>query len=372
MIRTEWIALGLLTAAAFAAAQETVDGRLLAAREATASGDFQRAETVYRALIQDFPGLAEGYDGLADSLVGQSRKDEALATLLVAGQGLVQSGEIGAGTGFLERALALKPGSAAANAALGHALLRGDRHREAKDHLEQAIALGEAEPMVRLYLGAAQWESGAYDKAEETYRELLSPVGPAADAARRSLGALLVFRGRYESAVHLLAAAIGVEPESAQVRYDLARALDGAGRIAEATELLGLIAADTPHFLQAHFRLAKLLHASGDRRGAQRHLEIFRELHAEHQRETRDLGRQEARLNQGWFWLRNQRFGEARQLFASLPATPDTLRGLAEACRRSGDRAAAISALRRATELDPGRLDLRLALDRMLIESGSP
>ena len=39
-------------------------------------------------------------------------------------------------------------------------------------------------------------ESGAYDEAERTYREILSTDGPTANAARRSLGALLVFRGR--------------------------------------------------------------------------------------------------------------------------------------------------------------------------------
>jgi len=197
-------------------------------------------------------------------------------------------------------------------------------------------------------------------------------AGPTADASRRSLGALLVFRGRYEQAVPLLAAAMGGDAESAQVRYDLARALEGSGRTSEAAELLAVLTADTPGFLQAHFRLARLLDASGDTDRAQHHMQVFRELHAESQRETRELGRFEARLKQGWSLLRERRHGDARQLFSTLPETPDTLAGFAEACRRGGDSDAAASALRRALELDPERFDLRLTLDEILIEKGSP
>ncbi len=372
MIRSAALFVLLLATVVPAAAQAAVDERLSDALASVTRGDFERAEGLYRALIADYPGLAEAHAGLADALVGQSREDEAFATLLVAGQGLVQSGELDPGLGFLERAVSLRPDSAAGNAALGDALLRANRHREARNRLEKAIRLGEREPIVRLFLGAAQWESGAYDEAERTYREILSVAGPTADAARRSLGALLVFRGRYESAVPLLAAAVGVDAESAQVRYDLARALEGSGRTAEAAELLVVVTVDTPRFLQAHFRLARLLQASGDSSGAQHHMEIFRELHAEHQRETRELGRFEARLKQGWSWVRERRYDEARQLFSTLPETPDTLVGLAEACRRGGDRDAAVSALRRGLELDPERLDLRLALDKILIETGSP
>jgi cytochrome c-type biogenesis protein CcmH/NrfG len=101
-------------------------------------------------------------------------------------------------------------------------------------------------------------------------------------------------------------------------------------------------------------------------------METFRDLHAENQRETRELGRLEARLKQGWSLLRERRHDEARRLFSTLPETPDTLTGLAEACRRGGDREAAVLALRRALELDPERFDLRLALDEILIETQSP
>jgi tetratricopeptide (TPR) repeat protein len=353
-------------------AQDQVDERLSAALASVARGDFERAENLYRALIADHPGLAEAHAGLADALVGQSREDEAYATLLVAGQGLVRSGEVDAGIGFLDRAVSLRPDNAAGNAALGDALLRANRHREARNSLEKAIELGEQEPIVRLFLGAAQWESGAYDEAERTYREILLTDGPTVGAARRSLGALLVFRGRYESAVPLLAAAMGVEAESQQLRYELARALEGSGRTAEAAELFAVITVDTPRFLQAHFRLANLLRASGDSDGARHHMETFRDLHAENQRETRELGRLEARLKQGWSLLRERRHDEARRLFSTLPETPDTLTGLAEACRRGGDREAAVLALRRALELDPERFDLRLALDEILIETQSP
>ena len=371
MILSVALWVSLLIPAAPVAAQDAVDDRLASARAAVGRQNFEQAENTFRALIADHPGLADAYAGLADALLGQSRADEAFATLMTVGQGLVESGEVDSGTNFLERAVRLKPNSSAGNAALGGALLRANRHRQARTHLEAAIELGETEPIVRLFLAAAQWESGAYDEAQQTYREILLVPGPTADAARRSLGALLLFRGEYASAVPMLAAAVGGAAESAQVRYDLACALEGAGRTAEATELLALIVADHPRFIQAHFRLARLLQVSGHPDRANRHMQIFQQLHLEQQRETRELGLVEAQLKQGWHWLREGRHDQARGLFSSLPETPDALSGLAEASRRGGDLDAAVSALRRALELDPERFDLRLTLDEILIEAGS-
>ncbi len=100
-------------------------------------------------------------------------------------------------------------------------------------------------------------------------------------------------------------------------------------------------------------------------------MRAFRSLQEEAQRETRELGRYEARLKQAWSRLQEGHPEESRRLFASLPETTDSLAGLAEACRRDGDLRAAEDALRRATELDPGRIDLRLALDEVLLEKAA-
>lgn len=332
-------------------------------------GRFGEAEAAFRDLLEAYPALIEAHDGLITVLERQGRRGEALRRLLEAGQGLVRSGELESGTNFLERAVRLDPELASAHAALGHAYLQAQRYADAETQLRRSIELGETSPLARLFLAAAYWERGAYDEAGAAYEELLGLAGPSAGAARRSLGALHVFRGDYESAIPLLATALGESADSLQVRYDLARAFEGAGRIAEATELYEALIVQAPDFLQAHYRLARLYRAAGTPERARHHFERFGALHAEHQERTRAEGRLGARLKQGWSLLRNDEPEAARELFESLPAGPDTLRGLAEAQHRCGDRAAAVATIERLLETDPERFDLRLLLDEWRLEA---
>ena len=225
--------------------------------------------------------------------------------------------------------------------------------------------------MARLFLAAAYWELGAYDQAKTAYGELLGFAGPSAAAARRSLGALHVFRGEYEAAIPLLAAALGENVDSTQVRYDLARALEGAKRDAEAIELYKAAVGDAPDFLQAHYRLARLYRAAGESARATHHFERFGELQAEHQASTRAEGLLTARLNQGWSLLREDSAEAARELFASLPPGPEALRGLGQAQYRCGDVGAATATIERLLEVDPERFDLRLLLDEWRLESSN-
>lgn len=346
-------------------------GRLGPANRQLEDGRFGDAERTFRDLLEDYPALIEAHEGLVAALVGQGRRGEALSWLLEAGQSLVRSGQLTPGTRFLERAVGLDPDLASAQAALGHAYLQSQRYREAETHLQRAIELGETSPLARLFLGAAYWELGAYDKAETAYGELLALAGPSAAAARRSLGALHVFRGEYDAAIPLLAAALGENAGSTQVRYDLARAFEGAVRIAEAIELYEAAIADAPDFLQAHYRLARLYRTVDQSDRSAHHFERFSALHAAHQERTRAEGLLTARLNQGWALLRQDEAEAARALFEGLPPGPDTLSGLGQAQYRCGDLDAAVRTIERLLATDPERLDVRLLLDEWRLETAN-
>ena len=317
---------------------QSVQSQLDPANRLLEEGRFGEAEAAFRDLLETYPALIAAHDGLVTALERQGRRGEALRRLLEAGQGLVRSGDLEPGTRFLERAVELDDGLASAHAALGHAYLQAQRYGDAETHLRRSIELGETSPLARLFLAAAYWERGAYDEAKAAYGELLGFAGPSAAAARRSLGALHVFRGEYEAAIPLLGAALGESADSIQVGYDLARALEGAERISEAIELYEAVIADAPEFVQAHYRLARLYRAAGEPDRAAHHFERFGALHAEHQERTRAEGRLGARLKRGWSLLRENDCDAARELFRSLPAGPDALRGLAEAQHRCGDR----------------------------------
>jgi predicted Zn-dependent protease len=362
--------VAMLPASALAYSRD-LDQAMLDAERKLAAGEYSVAEQTYREIIRDYPGFAEAYGGLATALTRQQRSEEAGLLLLEAGQGLVQTDEVELGIRYLERAAELTPASSAIRAALGYALLQGNRHREAIVELHAAVDQGADQPIVRLYLAASYWEAGQFDEAEAAYRRLVSAQGSAGSAARRSLGALLLFRGQPERALPILLTALGEDPQSSMLRFDLARAFEEAGRVVEAREMLESLLMEAPDFYQAHYRLARLYRRLGDVERAAAESARFQELHDENQRRTRAAGREEARLLKGWTTLRAGRIDEAVELFSSLPATADTLRGLAEAHYQAGRSAEAIDLLQRLLRMDPERGDIELLIDRWKLAGAS-
>lgn len=338
------------------------------AEAALEAGQLADAESLYRALIESHPGFATAYEGLARSLAAQAREAEAVALLLEAGQGLVQAGSVETGTSYLRQAVELGPGSAAAHAALGHALLVSKEYGRAVEHLDQALSLGERGIAVRLFLGSALWESGEIERAESVFEEALA-LEQDSGPVRAALGGLLLWQGRYpEALVHLRAAAARA-PESPQLQLDLARALEGAGETEAAIGAYRRVLEQAPEFRQAHYRLAMLLEAGGDRDAALTELERFQRLHDADQERTHQQGLVEARLSAGWHLLEQRKAEEAVRLFRQLPETPASLDGLASALTAAGDRAAAVRALEKAVMLAPERQDLRLRLGELRLEA---
>ena len=318
--------------------------------------------------------IIDAYDrDLAEALLRQGRRSESIEVLLEIGNGLVRSGEPNRGVEFLERAVAVEPSSARSQGSLAQGLLESDRFGEAIVAFERTIELGGDGPGVRLYLGAALWESGRYPEAEEQYRRIVTRYPTALGAALQSLGGLLLWQGRYAEAVEPLRQAAGVVTDSVTVRFDLARALDGVGELADARQGYERVIEMAPQFSKAHYRLARLLQRQGETADAQRVMERFGELHAAEQTRTRETGLADARENLAWELLRRGQFGAAADRFRELPETPDTLAGLAASLAQAGDHGGAVSALERALQLDPGRQDLRLALaDERILDGGGP
>ncbi len=342
---------------------QDVDALLASAERALAAGRVDEAERLFREAIVREPGLADAYGGLARALARAGRSGEALGVLLQVGQGLVQSGNLDAGVAYLERAVALDDGSAAAHAALGHALLRGNRFVGAVRHLRRAFALGERSTAVRIYLGSALWESAELLEAERVYRETLDAGGREASLALAPLGALLVFQGRYAEAVPLLRRAAADDADAVNLHYDLARALEGSGETAAAVQAYRRVAELAPGFSQARYRLAVLLDRGGDREAAARELQAFQALHAEEQTRTHRENLARAKLDHGWRLLEQGEPGRAAEHFRSLPQSVECLAGLAHALSRTGDHAGAVRVLERALLREPQRGDLRSLLD---------
>jgi len=361
-----WLLCLLPWARATPASAAEVDEELLRAHQALDSGRLLDAERGFRELIAQHPALADAYAGLADALQRLDRTEEALALLLEAGQGLVHAGDQETGLDYLRRAVGISPNSAAAHAALGYAELRGESHVAAVQELRRAIELGQSGAAVYLYLGAALWEIGRLEEAERAYRQVLGRNPSSGSAAGRALGGLLLWQGRYEDAVPILAEAARAETGSAAVQFDLARALAGAGRDDEAIAAYRRVIELAPRMPAARYGLATLLARTGETTASREQFDVFRQLHEAEREATRREGMLQARIDRGWKMMRDGEWAEAAEHFRALEPTPNTLAGLAAALSAAGDPPGAAAALERALAQAPEREDLRRQLADVL------
>jgi tetratricopeptide (TPR) repeat protein len=348
---------------------QTLGDALNRASEALAAGDFETAEALYRRLVVANPGLADAYEGLAQALAGLGRNLEAAAIRSQLGEGWVSAGRYELAVEEFEKALALAPNQAILHAQIGRVFLLDKANARALEHLERAAALGDASPKTRTYLGSALWECGRLENSEEVFR---SAVRGGSTAALFQLQRLLLWQGRYEEALAVLDKLLPVAGGSADVLMDLARALEGVGRVDEAIGAYRrLIEIDPEGSKLQHYRLALLLIRSGRREDGQKEMEIYRRLSSRDREITHQMNLQHARLDRAWELLREGKVEAAEEIFSDLPATGDSLRGLALVRSHQGRHAEAVTILERAVLIAPERPELRLLLaeERVAIES---
>jgi tetratricopeptide (TPR) repeat protein len=156
---------------------------LLEAEIAERGGRSERAEAAYRAGLADLPDDRRLLYGLGLHLVARDRIDEALAifgrlverdpedadALNALGYTMTdRTDRHEEARGYIERALALKPDSAAIIDSMGWVLYRLGRPAEALPHLERAFAL-EPNAEIGAHLGEVLWVLGRRAEARAIF-----------------------------------------------------------------------------------------------------------------------------------------------------------------------------------------------------------
>ena len=317
------------------------------------------AETLFRQALALDSDLLPAYWGLGRSLQAQGRDAEALAIYTQLGDGLLRAGVDNEAGKALEKALALAPERGDLWAMLGRVASLEHRYDAATAHLGRAVELGHADLRTLLYLGAAQWESGDLDAADATYRRALALGNPL---PAHQLGRLLLWRGRHSEAVETLRNAANRLTDAADLQLDLARALLADGQVEAAITEFREAVRLAPSRSHAHYGLAQALARNGDREVAAHEIATYRELYEQEQQRVREQELAKARLGKGWELLHSGDGEAAYTLFSKLPATAESLFGLAEAQLATGRARAALASLEQAVTLAPERGDLRLRL----------
>lgn len=352
---------------------------LAEAQRALEAGDAAGAEATFRRLLELTPTWVDAHQGLAVALAVQGKIGESRRHLLQVGEALWRVEALEPAIGVLEQSLQFggtPVETAPLHSLLGRILSRQRAYPDAIEHLQAALEalpaavgrreLEEERLRLRLYLGAALWESGRPGEAEAILRQAVGQPGvwqlPAAATALYQLARLQLWRGQAQEASSLLLSVAQRRPEDPSVQLDLGRAYLAVKNLRAAIMAFERAAELAPEAPAPHYGLARVYQFQRSPEAAQAAMTRYRELLVAEQQQRRDAGRQRAALDQGWVLLRDGDATAAAAQFSSLPESVEALVGASAAYQALGDVEKAVEKLERAVVLAPEREDLRLRL----------
>ncbi len=200
--------------------------------------------------------LAEAGERYERHLAQRPRDIEAL---LGSGVLATQRGDFAGAVRWLEIAVSIDPGRAAAHCYLGLALHRLGRSEEALDSFDRALSLQPDLPEAHLNRGVALQTLERHADALASYEQALR-AKPAYAKAHNNRGNALRSLGRHAEALACYATALTLIPSYAEAHYNRGTVLAALGRWEEARQAYEGAIALQPDFPQAHLNLGVALH----------------------------------------------------------------------------------------------------------------
>lgn len=200
--------------------------------ESTLPEDWSAREAVHRKILADSPADTHALVGLARSLEGQSRYDEAQEAARTAirldeslaeahrilGCVELQYGKTDEAERELKRALELDQQDELTYLSLGALLIQRKDYASAITHLQRGLNLSPNSPKLLFNLGLAQLRQGESGMAIECLRRS-SDVDPGSVEAAHLAGILLMRRKDYDFARKYLQRAVDAAPLNCDVQY---------------------------------------------------------------------------------------------------------------------------------------------------------
>jgi protein O-GlcNAc transferase len=214
-------------------------GAAVAAHQAR---QFDRAEQIYRAVLQAHPDHAGAQSLLGAVLCQQGRFQEALP--------------------WVESATRLAPHVASLWSNLGMVLAPLGRRAEAADAFEHAVRLDPTLVGPLVNLGIVLTELRRFDEAAAVLHRAIA-MQPSLAPAYQRLGSVLEYQLRWEEAAHCYRRALALEPKHVDTLRNLSATLLSLGRLDEAEQTLQEAIALEPERGELVARLALLQQAEG-------------------------------------------------------------------------------------------------------------
>lgn len=185
---------------------------------------------------------------LADMLLKEGMKREALTQLHLVGEGYLRNGQITEAQRCFRRMLQIQPDSTEARSGMGQTHYQAGSFMEAAEELGQIRDLKD--PVLLEMLGDSYKRMGQRDKSVEVFRRILA-IDPDHEGARQALGLLYLEIGDSESAYRELS--------------PLAEIYMREGQIDRAIEVISEIVRRDTHHQGSLEMLAELFHKAGDK-----------------------------------------------------------------------------------------------------------
>jgi tetratricopeptide (TPR) repeat protein len=298
--------------------------------------------------------ISSGQFGAAIELLSSAPPDESLTLDLALAYS--QSNQIDKAIDTLEAAVAKAPGDPRLSAALATVYVQSHRYQDATNLLGAAAKLHPDDPTIRLlYLRVLVLQDDDTD-AEPIARRFLDEHPRDFDALYLS-GVIENDEQQFAAAAGHLKAAVALEPNHYDARFNLGNALFHLQQNQAARVQLEKAVALDPSQAQGHFHLAQVLRALGQTADAQAQLKLFQQQ----QQATIQLALGQTKAGQAAQALKDGHADQAaalyREAIAAQPQNASFEFDLAQALGSAADPANLAeerSALEKAVQLKPG------------------
>lgn len=239
------------------------------ALQAQQIGDLDRAERLYREVLQTEPDNPDAWHLLGMTLFAANEFDESIVCLqttielapdqasVLTNLGVVYraAGQLAEAKLVLERALIVAPKSVATLINLGTVCMELRDRANAELHFDRAIAIDPNSKTAAMNLANLWQDLHRCRDAETLYRKLLKRT-PRDPVLLNNLGESLRNQGNWEAAVDALQQALAIDADSIEMRLNLGRNLAQLRRFEDAK-------AQFAQLIQLHPMLAKPYHYLG-------------------------------------------------------------------------------------------------------------
>ena len=266
--------------------------------------------------------------------------------------------------GYLEKAVALTPGSADLFGLLGGALKKAGRLDYALAAFEKALAVDPAQADAHYNLGNTLRDLGRNAEAAEHYRWAVAAEPKFADA-HFNLGEVLKGDGRLDDAAQAYREAVRFRPDDAEASMMLGNTLDALGDTGGARDALDNAVRVNPELAAAHYNLGNVLRRAGQPDDAVAAFRRALDLDPGRAEFHNNLG--EALLDQGAIEAAITHFRQANEL---TPARAEILNNLGNALGKQGHFEDALEYYRQSLDSVPDFLNTHTNRANALAEMG--